>query len=354
MTIPTPAPPAADIALALTDAAGARALALAAGEPNAARAILGTLLAHELATGHRLLMRVAAKADGFIDRIGAETGSAPDRAGLEAARLSGIVARLMERYRRGLLALAMLRDDPKAADLRPAGKAQAGSSDPVPDVVAPSTMPPPSPEFAQPASPRRGRLRHGNPSGDFAAAPRCGARTRDGVACRQPAMANGRCRFHGGRSTGPRTAAGRAASARAHLRHGADTRELVALRSAAAASSARLAWLAVAGRASLAGHGVEPANRSSSREGSPEAEPQPTRQPTAPSHAAAGDRLAGTAAFAGPLFDPPAVAGGAIISSNEFPPTPSAPAAISALALCRAPIHAHVRTGAASAKERLA
>ena len=91
-------------------------LALAAGEPNAARAILGTLLAHELATGHRLLMRVAAKADGFIDRIGAETDNAPDRAGLEANRLSGIVARLMERYRRGLLALATLRDDAKAAD----------------------------------------------------------------------------------------------------------------------------------------------------------------------------------------------------------------------------------------------
>lgn len=33
----------------------------------------------------------------------------------------------------------------------------------------------------------------------------CGARTRQGGECGQLAMANGRCRFHGGLSTGPRT-----------------------------------------------------------------------------------------------------------------------------------------------------
>ena len=33
--------------------------------------------------------------------------------------------------------------------------------------------------------------------------PRCGARTRKGeTACRSPAMANGRCRMHGGKSPG--------------------------------------------------------------------------------------------------------------------------------------------------------
>src|SRR5215470_12131270 len=148
MTIPTPAPPAADVALALTDAARARALALAAGEPNAARAILGTLLAHELATGHRLLMRVAAKADGFIDRIGAETGNAPDRAGLEAARLSGIVARLMERYRRGLLALALLRDGSRAADAERIGA--------VADATPRPAMSQPPVEVARPTPPNRG------------------------------------------------------------------------------------------------------------------------------------------------------------------------------------------------------
>lgn len=38
------------------------------------------------------------------------------------------------------------------------------------------------------------------------AAPRCGARTkRGGNPCRAPAMANGRCRLHGGKSTGAPT-----------------------------------------------------------------------------------------------------------------------------------------------------
>jgi hypothetical protein len=33
--------------------------------------------------------------------------------------------------------------------------------------------------------------------------PRCGAKTRRGTACRCPAMKNGRCKLHGGKSTGP-------------------------------------------------------------------------------------------------------------------------------------------------------
>ncbi|MGI8853073.1 MAG: HGGxSTG domain-containing protein [Methyloceanibacter sp.] len=32
--------------------------------------------------------------------------------------------------------------------------------------------------------------------------PRCGAKTRQGTACHSPAMPNGRCRMHGGKSTG--------------------------------------------------------------------------------------------------------------------------------------------------------
>ena len=34
------------------------------------------------------------------------------------------------------------------------------------------------------------------------AAPRCGAKTRRGTACRSPAMGNGRCRMHGGKLPG--------------------------------------------------------------------------------------------------------------------------------------------------------
>ena len=64
-------------------------------------------------------------------------------------------------------------------------------------------------------------LKNGNPVGDLNSAPRCGARTRRGTACQAPAMAkNGRCRMHGGASTGPRTAEGLARSRRARWKHG--------------------------------------------------------------------------------------------------------------------------------------
>jgi len=65
-----------------------------------------------------------------------------------------------------------------------------------------------------------GPLRNGNPRGDPNAAPRCGARTRAGCPCRAPAMANGRCRMHGGRSTGPRTPEGLARPTAARTVHG--------------------------------------------------------------------------------------------------------------------------------------
>lgn len=41
-------------------------------------------------------------------------------------------------------------------------------------------------------------------SNPFQDIPLCGAHSRrTGKPCRQPAMANGRCRLHGGKSTGP-------------------------------------------------------------------------------------------------------------------------------------------------------
>jgi hypothetical protein len=67
---------------------------------------------------------------------------------------------------------------------------------------------------------RRGWLRNGNRPGDFLAAPRCGAKTRRGRPCRAPAMANGRCRMHGGASTGARTADGLGRCRRANWKHG--------------------------------------------------------------------------------------------------------------------------------------
>jgi hypothetical protein len=42
---------------------------------------------------------------------------------------------------------------------------------------------------------------HARPA--FLDSPRCGAKTRRGTPCKSPAMKNGRCRMHGGKSTGP-------------------------------------------------------------------------------------------------------------------------------------------------------
>ena len=61
------------------------------------------------------------------------------------------------------------------------------------------------------------------------ACPRCGARTRASLPCKGPAMPNGRCRMHGGTSTGPRTLEGlqRIVKARTvHGAYGAEMREL--------------------------------------------------------------------------------------------------------------------------------
>ena len=55
---------------------------------------------------------------------------------------------------------------------------------------------------------RRGSLINGATPGDFTKAARCGAKNRAGNPCQCPAMKNGRCRLHGGLSTGPRTLEG--------------------------------------------------------------------------------------------------------------------------------------------------
>jgi len=63
------------------------------------------------------------------------------------------------------------------------------------------------------------------------AAPRCGARSkRTGLPCRAAAMPNGRCRVHGGKSTGPRTPEGLERSRRANWKHGYYSREAKAER----------------------------------------------------------------------------------------------------------------------------
>src|SRR5262249_18813349 len=73
------------------------------------------------------------------------------------------------------------------------------------------------------------------------AAPRCGGRSkRARKACQGAAMPNGRCKLHGGKSTGPRTPEGLERSRRANWKHGHFSREAKAER-----SRVRAAMLAV-------------------------------------------------------------------------------------------------------------
>ena len=222
--------------------------------------IAATSLKQELYAAHALVMQCGERASCFLDRArAAGPGRSDLRADLEGLRMGVLASRLMETVCRGIT-LAQSGRNPAdvgalvGADLRlvlgPASgrtrgsaRAELGS--------APAT---PAPKLhAAPDAPR-GRLKNGNPSGDYLRAPRCGARTRAGCPCRQPAMKNGRCRLHGGLSTGPRTQEGRRRARTARLVHGYRSAALIGLRSRAVHAARRLRALTAAARP--AGHGV--------------------------------------------------------------------------------------------------
>jgi len=289
---------------ALIDGVATRALAMMAERP-AGPNMLKAVLAHELVAGHALMMRLAAKTELFFALIAADrTADEQDRGCRQAVRLSGAAARLAERYRQGLVSLARLQGwdegaagrGSRAQALAALAKSDAGLDeaddldldDSDPDkpggggprggrksaarllaelaafdkaaraalAGAPSNGLKPNgngthlqvPPATAGTSAKAGRLRHGNPSGDFTRAPRCGARTRAGHACGQPAMPNGRCRLHGGLSTGARTAAGRARCRSASLVHGERTAEIIDLKRAAAHHGRKLRALAAEAR----------------------------------------------------------------------------------------------------------
>lgn len=58
---------------------------------------------------------------------------------------------------------------------------------------------------------------------------RCGAkaRSRGGKPCLQVAMANGRCYYHGGRCTGPKTNEGKQKCKTVNVKHGYYSRESI-------------------------------------------------------------------------------------------------------------------------------
>jgi len=199
----------------------------------------------ELRATHALMMQCAATAERLLGRDRPAGSPRPvERAELEAARMAGLFARLAESFGRG----ALLSDRLPAAAVDTAAEGSAAVE---------STASPPAPKLhAAPGAPR-GRLKSGNPSGDYLKSPRCGARTRAGGCCRQPAMANRRCRMHGGLSTGPRSPEGLARCRTTRLVHGCRTRAHIALRSRAAHAARRLRALTSELSARVpAGHGL--------------------------------------------------------------------------------------------------
>jgi hypothetical protein len=265
-------------ALELAEEARVSDLARALANPECDD-LVGDLLCHELAACHRLTMRFGAMADQFLSHTSATIDPDRRQVGRDAIGFAAIAARLMARYRQGALALFDLcgeEDDGVrkiivdwGADTRGPDDDGAGGSGPGngedPSPAGPAGDPAGGSSAAASSSGapagdaplRRGRLRNGNPSGDYLSAPRCGAKTRAGCACRQPAMRNGRCRLHGGKSTGARTAEGRRRARTARLVHGRRTAAVIGLRSAAAAVSRRLAWMTELARNLPAGHGVD-------------------------------------------------------------------------------------------------
>jgi hypothetical protein len=217
-------------------------------------------LAQELATSHVLMMQCGAAALRMLDSAQSAGGTSFDlRAGDEAVRMAGLSARLMGHHREGLRLLRRLPPANRGESLVPAPTAASQpESASEPKAVSPAAL---RKCHAEPGA-ARGRLRNGNPSGDYLKSPRCGACTRIGGCCRQPAMANGRCRIHGGLSTGPRTPEGLARCRTTRLVHGYRTRAHIGLRSRAAHAARRLRDLTAQLRASSAGHGL---HRSDSR-----------------------------------------------------------------------------------------
>jgi hypothetical protein len=243
---------AGDAARDLVAAAGVQPLAAPSSKPQT------KLFAHQLAASHRLMMRLSGRADAVV------TAAADPLDRPEGLRLAHGAARLMERFRQGVAMLQRMRtgpDGPRRREQYWSGPIsdydrEVGRADDIAAGIDPDTgliiSPPPSTGLFATAPvgasvlQRRGRLNNGNPGGDFLAAPRCGAKTRAGCSCRQPAMANGRCRFHGGKSTGPRTEAGRARARSNRLVHGLRSAEIIALSAAAAAVHRRLGALLAA------------------------------------------------------------------------------------------------------------
>jgi hypothetical protein len=249
-----------------------------------------TLLHYEIASNHVMQQMAAAKVHEFFDFARPEPADAGAhavgwRCTVEGARMGNLSLRAQDRVLRAVLALQRLyaligggngggtwtwaRPDWLDAfpEMTPENLAKANAAQKAADERRRREAEGQQPKLHAAPGQRRGQPKNGNPAGDYLAAPRCGARTRLGSGCRQPAMANGRCRMHGGLSTGACTPEGQARARAARFVHGCRTAEIIDFRSAAARSARRLAALTrLAREAAPAGHGVHRSDSSASPE----------------------------------------------------------------------------------------
>jgi hypothetical protein len=118
--------------------AGVETMAVAAADPGLGVAFLARLFGHELGAEHGLMMRLAGNANGAFDRAAA---AHQEPAG--ALALSGTVARLADRFRRGMLTLQRLSAGPGGPD-KVAGLVWGGVNGGAPDSTPANDRPDPA------------------------------------------------------------------------------------------------------------------------------------------------------------------------------------------------------------------
>jgi hypothetical protein len=205
---------------------GVAEAALDAAESARAENSLEKMLCHQMAAGHCAAMRLTA--------YSLDNGTPS----VERARLSNAAARMMQVYQEAFLTLQKVRSGGKQTVVVQhvqvteggqavtviAGNVKSGRGG---GMMGRGRLT----EIGKiPHEKRRGWLKNGNLSGDFSKAARCGAKNRRGTPCQCPAMKNGRCRLHGGLSTGPKTPAGIQRIRQAVTKHGRYSKQAMAER----------------------------------------------------------------------------------------------------------------------------
>jgi hypothetical protein len=100
--------------LELASAAGTLTMAVDAAESIQAANSLERMLVHQMATAHKVAMTMAAKASDFASSIQSWDPQARQQVqSIEAARMAGSAARMMETFQRGALTLERLRNGGK-------------------------------------------------------------------------------------------------------------------------------------------------------------------------------------------------------------------------------------------------